>query len=68
MNTSLSKTPVIELKKVSKTFGEVHSLTDIDFMVYPGEIVGLLGDNGAEKSTLVKTVMGFHVPDTGGKT
>ena len=58
--------PVIELRNVSKTFGEVRSLSTIDFKVHPGEIVGLLGDNGAGKSTLVKTVMGFHRPDSGG--
>lgn len=60
-------TPVIELRNVSKTFGEVRSLSGIDFAVHPGEIVGLLGDNGAGKSTLVKTVMGFHRPDPGGE-
>ena len=59
--------PVIELRNVSKTFGEVRSLSGINFSVYPGEIVGLLGDNGAGKSTLVKTVMGFHKPDRGGE-
>ncbi|MEM1288936.1 MAG: ATP-binding cassette domain-containing protein [Pseudomonadota bacterium] len=59
--------PVIELKNVSKTFGEVRSLSGVDFTVYPGEIVGLLGDNGAGKSTLVKTVTGFHRPDPGGE-
>ena len=37
-------TPVIELRNVSKSFGEVRSLSNIDFKVYPGEIVGLLGD------------------------
>jgi len=59
--------PVIELRNVSKTFGEVRSLSGVNFAVYPGEIVGLLGDNGAGKSTLVKTVMGFHRPDAGGE-
>jgi simple sugar transport system ATP-binding protein len=59
-------TPIIELKNVSKTFGEVRSLSHVDFVVYPGEIVGLLGDNGAGKSTLVKTIMGYHAPDAGG--
>jgi simple sugar transport system ATP-binding protein len=59
--------PVIELKNVSKTFGEVRSLSDVSLQIYPGEIVGLLGDNGAGKSTLVKTIMGFHEPDTGGE-
>lgn len=47
--------PVIELRNVSKTFGEVRSLNGINFKVMPGEIVGLLGDNGAGKSTLVFT-------------
>ncbi len=60
-------TPVIELRNVSKTFGEVRSLTGVDFAVHRGEIVGLLGDNGAGKSTLVKTVMGYHRPDPGGE-
>lgn len=59
--------PVIELRNVSKTFGEVRSLSGIDFEVNRGEIVGLLGDNGAGKSTLVKTVMGYHRPDPGGE-
>ena len=59
--------PVIELRNVSKTFGEVRSLSGIDFSVRPGEIVGLLGDNGAGKSTLVKTIMGYHRPDPGGE-
>ena len=62
-----SQTPVIALKNVSKTFGEVRSLSGIDLEIYPGEIVGLLGDNGAGKSTLVKTIMGFHKPDAGGE-
>ena len=62
-----SQTPVIALKNVSKTFGEVRSLSGIDLEIYPGEIVGLLGDNGAGKSTLVKTIMGFHKPAAGGE-
>jgi simple sugar transport system ATP-binding protein len=62
-----SETPIIQLKNVSKTFGEVRSLSDVSLEIYPGEIVGLLGDNGAGKSTLVKTIMGFHEPDQGGE-
>jgi simple sugar transport system ATP-binding protein len=60
-------TPIIELRNVSKTFGEVRSLDKVNFVVYPGEIVGLLGDNGAGKSTMVKTIMGYHAPDAGGE-
>lgn len=62
-----AREPVLELRNVSKTFGEVRSLSNVNFKVYPQEIVGLLGDNGAGKSTLVKTVMGFHRPDPGGE-
>jgi len=67
MNDTGVITPVIELRNVSKTFGEVTSLQDINFHLNPGEIVGLLGDNGAGKSTLIKTIMGFHSPDSGGE-
>ena len=59
--------PVIELRHVSKTFGEVRSLADVDFQVNRREIVGLLGDNGAGKSTLIKVVMGFYSPDSAGE-
>lgn len=58
---------VLELKNVSKTFGEVVALHDVDFHVGANEIVGLLGDNGAGKSTLVKIVTGYHQPDAGGE-
>jgi simple sugar transport system ATP-binding protein len=60
--------PVIELRHVSKTFGEVRALSGVDFLVNRGEIVGLLGDNGSGKSTLVKVVMGFYQPDAGGES
>ena len=60
-------TPVIELRNVTKTFGEVRSLSNVNLKIYPGEIVGLLGDNGAGKSTLVKTIMGYYKPDAGGE-
>jgi simple sugar transport system ATP-binding protein len=59
--------PVLELRGVSKTFGGVRALTDVDLQVGPGEIVGLLGDNGAGKSTIVKMIMGYHRPDPGGE-
>jgi len=58
---------VIRMKDVSKTFGEVAALRNVDFEVGANEIVGLLGDNGAGKSTLVKILTGFHQPDPGGQ-
>ena len=65
--SNAASAPIIELRNVSKTFGEVRAISGIDFKVNRGEIVGLLGDNGAGKSTMVKTIMGFHRPDTGGE-
>jgi len=59
--------PLIRMKKISKSFGEVRSLEGVDFEVYPGEVVGLLGDNGAGKSTLIKIITGYHQPDPGGE-
>lgn len=57
----------IRMKNVSKTFGEVSVLHEINFEVGNNEIVGLLGDNGAGKSTLVKIITGYHQPDPGGE-
>jgi simple sugar transport system ATP-binding protein len=56
----------LEMRNVSKTFGEVVALRGVDFEVGANEIVGLLGDNGAGKSTLVKIITGYHRPDPGG--
>jgi simple sugar transport system ATP-binding protein len=58
---------VLQLKNISKTFGEVAALRHVNFEVGTNEIVGLLGDNGAGKSTLVKIITGYHQPDPGGE-
>lgn len=58
---------VFQMKNVSKTFGEVQALRNINFEVGRNEIVGLLGDNGAGKSTLIKIITGYHQPDPGGE-
>lgn len=55
----------LELKNVSKSFGEVKSLQNINFHLGRNEVVGLLGDNGAGKSTLIKIITGYHHPDEG---
>ena len=57
--------PAMELRGVSKHFGSVIALQDIDIKVYPGEVHCLLGDNGAGKSTLIKILSGVHRPSTG---
>ena len=55
----------VELKNVSKSFGEVNALKDVNFVLGENEVVGLLGDNGAGKSTLIKIVTGYYHPDDG---
>ncbi len=55
----------LELRHVSKYFGEVQALEDINFKLGRNEIVGLLGDNGAGKSTLIKIITGYHRPTSG---
>jgi D-xylose transport system ATP-binding protein len=57
--------PLLMLRKVSKFFGALRALNEVDFTVYPGEIQALVGDNGAGKSTLVRTISGAHQADTG---
>jgi simple sugar transport system ATP-binding protein len=55
----------LELKNVSKSFGEVKALEDISFHLGRNEVVGLLGDNGAGKSTLIKIITGYYQPTSG---
>src|SRR5690348_17905868 len=57
--------PILEVRKLNKSFGPVHVLRDVDFNVYPGEVTALVGDNGAGKSTLVKCVAGINGIDEG---
>lgn len=57
--------PVIQMQGISKRFQGVQALDQVDFEVYPGEIVGLLGENGAGKSTLIKILSGVYQPDQG---
>jgi ABC-type sugar transport system ATPase subunit len=59
------KQPILEMKKISKRFGAVQALSDVDFEVYLNEVIGLVGDNGAGKSTLVKIISGAYKADSG---
>ncbi|MCG8619894.1 MAG: ATP-binding cassette domain-containing protein, partial [Desulfobacterales bacterium] len=58
-------TPVLELNGICKSFGGVTALEDISLSLYPGEVLGLLGDNGAGKSTLMKIISGVIPADEG---
>lgn len=57
--------PILEAKGISKAFGHVQALDQVDFELYPGEVVALIGDNGAGKSTLVKILSGIYHKDAG---
>src|SRR5260221_5564166 len=64
-NPADSPEVLLELKQVSKFFGPLRALDEVDFLIYPGEIQALVGDNGAGKSTLVKIISGAHQADKG---
>ena len=55
----------LELKNVTKKFGEVHALDNVNLQLNRNEVVGLLGDNGAGKSTLIKIITGYYQPTSG---
>ena len=50
--------PILELRHVSKSFGGVQALKDVQFALVPGEVHAILGENGAGKSTLIKIITG----------
>jgi simple sugar transport system ATP-binding protein len=65
LNVAADTTPILELRNVSKSFGAVYAVRDVNLRVRPREIVALVGDNGAGKSTLIKIISGVHAPDHG---
>ena len=57
--------PVLVAKKLSKKYGKVVAVDNADLELYPGEVLGVIGDNGAGKSTLIKALCGAVIPDSG---
>ena len=55
----------LALRNLSKSFGGTQALRGVDIDVLPGEVHGLLGENGSGKSTVIKILAGFHEPDGG---
>ena len=53
------------MRHINKSFGAVRALADVDLVLYPGEILGLVGDNSAGKSTLMKILTGAYQRDSG---
>jgi ABC-type sugar transport system ATPase subunit len=66
VNAMTDPTPALELRGIAMHYGYVRALDGIDVHVRPGEVLGLLGDNGAGKSSLLKVMSGVHQP-TGGE-
>ncbi len=58
-------TPILEARGLSRSFGHVRALDNADFDVNAGEVVALIGDNGAGKSTMVKALSGNLALDDG---
>jgi simple sugar transport system ATP-binding protein len=58
-------TPVVEMRGISKAFGAVQALENVSLRLDPGEVLGLVGDNSAGKSTLMKVMSGAYSKDSG---
>ncbi|BCS89727.1 ATP-binding cassette domain-containing protein [Pseudodesulfovibrio sediminis] len=61
----MSQTPLVEMRHISKRFGGVHAVQDVSIDLMPGEVVGVLGHNGAGKTVLMKTLSGAIPCDEG---
>jgi len=61
----MAETPLLNVSGLSKGFGGVPVLADVNFSLRAGERLGLIGPNGAGKTTLINMITGAHAPDTG---
>ena len=57
--------PLVEMRNIHKQFGAVQALRGVNLSLYPREVLGLVGDNAAGKSTLMKILTGAYQPDAG---
>ena len=57
-------TPVLEARNLTKRYGRVTAIESGDLELYPGEILAVIGDNGAGKSSLIKALSGAVIPDS----
>jgi simple sugar transport system ATP-binding protein len=58
-------TPQLKVAGLSKSYGTIHALKPLDLEIQQGEVIGLIGDNGAGKSTFIKILSGVHRPTSG---
>src|SRR4051794_30406388 len=63
--SAIKATATLEADGIAKRFGAVEVLKEVNLSLYKGEVLGLVGDNGAGKSTFIKVLTGFHPPDSG---
>jgi simple sugar transport system ATP-binding protein len=61
----MTGTPIVEMSNCQKRFGAVQALRSVDLTLHHGEVLGLVGDNAAGKSTLMKVLSGAYIPDAG---
>jgi ABC-type sugar transport system ATPase subunit len=65
MKSTLESIPVVEMRNIKKNFGAVQALRGVDLALRHNEVLGLIGDNAAGKSTLMKVLSGAYIPDEG---
>src|SRR5512136_47122 len=58
-------TPIVEMRNIKKNFAAVQALRNVDLILHHNEVLGLVGDNAAGKSTLMKVLSGAYIPDEG---
>ncbi|TAX94817.1 sugar ABC transporter ATP-binding protein, partial [Rhizobium leguminosarum] len=61
----MAREPLLTARGLVKRYGRVTALDNADFDLYPGEILAVIGDNGAGKSSLIKAISGAVTPDEG---
>ncbi|HVD61784.1 MAG TPA: ATP-binding cassette domain-containing protein, partial [Gemmatimonadaceae bacterium] len=62
---ALESAPALELRNISKRFGDLHALTNVSLTLRAGTVHALLGENGAGKTTLMRIAFGMISPDAG---
>jgi fructose transport system ATP-binding protein len=63
--TTENRTPILSARGIHKRYGNVTAMDGADFDLYPGEILAVIGDNGAGKSSMIKALSGAVIPDSG---
>ena len=65
MKPMAEATPIVEMRNIKKSFAAVQALRGVDLVLHHNEVLGLVGDNAAGKSTLMKVLSGAYLPDEG---